>query len=93
MSEHREICDRNIGDDGLRLRVWEHCNHKGDMNVSVSRHGMSEGVMTPDELRLLGLAMVAAADSEHQRKRSERNVTGFVIPATNHPAPIGVKTR
>ena len=68
MSEHRTIYDGPVGDNGLNVRVWEHCDHKGDMNLSVTRHGISEGVMTPTELKALGARLIYTAQEEIQNR-------------------------
>ena len=55
MDAHNTLFEAKIGDEGLRLEVWEHIDHRGEFIVSITRHGLSE--MTTNsatELRLLG---------------------------------------
>lgn len=67
MNGHRKVYDGKIGDNELHLLVWEHWDHKGMLNVSVSRHGMSEGAMTAEELKALGARLIYVSQEEHQR--------------------------
>ena len=55
MDAHNTLFEAEIGDEGLRLEVWEHIDHRGELIVSITRNGLSE--MTTNsatELRLLG---------------------------------------
>jgi hypothetical protein len=42
MIGRRKIYDGKIGDDGTEVPVWEHCDHEGEMNLSVSAVAIKE---------------------------------------------------
>ena len=41
MDAHNTLFEAEIGDEGLRLEVWEHCDHRGEFIVSITRNGLS----------------------------------------------------
>lgn len=85
MIGHRKVFDGKIGDNGLALLVWEHCDHKGALNVSISRHGATEEAMTSEELKALGARLIYVAQEEHQR-----NATSLGTPNNDSATPVSV---
>lgn len=37
-----ELCNISLGDDGLKVRVWNHADAPDEFTVDISRHGAKE---------------------------------------------------
>ena len=79
MNAHITLFEAKIGDEGLQLEVWEHCDRRGEFIVSIERHGMNE--MTTNsatELRLLGESLrLAGIRAQEAAQNPPARITRF----------------
>jgi len=70
MSKKKYLNEETIGTDGLVVRAFSHPTQTKGIVFELSRHGVNEFVLTPDEL--LGVARTLAEIAKRQISRGEK---------------------